>query len=89
MTEEQITELLDLYADDALSAGLRAYVEEYLQSQPQFAQDVQSLRATIHRLQEIPAERPDPWFVERLLDRLLRDSRETLPTPAFGQHTKY
>lgn len=89
MTEDQQAELLDLYADNSLPAGLRAYVEEYLQSDPDAAQDAESLRATVSRLQAVPSDRPESWFVERLLDRLLRDSAEALSLPALGHNRNY
>jgi anti-sigma factor RsiW len=89
MTEDQKEELLDLYGDDALPAGLRAWVEDYLQSHPKAAQDVQSLRAAIDRLQTAPAERPDSWFVERLLDRLLRENAEADSPSALGRNANF
>jgi anti-sigma factor RsiW len=89
MTEDQKMELLDLYVDDMLPTGLRVWVEDYLQSQPEAAQDVQSLRKAIARLQAAPTERPDSWFVERLLDRLLRENAEADATPALGRNANF
>lgn len=74
MTPDQIAELLDLYLDDELPDALRAHVETYLDAHPEAAEDVQSLRATRARLGAAPAERPDPWFVERTLDSLLHEN---------------
>ncbi len=76
MTEDERDELIDLYVDDALPEALRARVEGYLAAHPDAAREVAALRATIARLQAAPAERPDDWFVERALDRLLHEHRE-------------
>jgi anti-sigma factor RsiW len=73
MTQDERAELLDLYIDDALPEGLRAKVEAYLAAHPDAAHDAASLQATVLRLQSAPHERPDTWFVERALDRLLQE----------------
>ncbi len=87
MTEEEQDELIDLYVDDALPESLRARVEEYLDGHPAEAAAAAALRATVARLQAVPPERPDEWFVERALDRLLRDhagAQEAPLAPKFG-----
>ena len=73
MTEDERAELLDLYVDDALPETLQRHAEVYLAAHPDAAADVASLKATVARLQAVPAERPDNWFVERTLDRLLQE----------------
>jgi anti-sigma factor RsiW len=87
MTEDERDEMIDLYVDDALPESLRARVEEYLDGNPDAAAAVVSLRATVARLQATPTNRPDAWFVERALDRLLREhgeAQEAPPAPKFG-----
>ena len=73
MTDDERDEWIDLYIDDALPESLRAGIEEYLAAHPDAAAEVTALRATVARLQAAPRERPDDWFVERALDRLLRE----------------
>lgn len=73
MNEDTMAELIGLSVGDELPQMLRAQVEEYLASHPEAARDAAMLRATVARLKAAPAERPDPWFVERLLDALLRE----------------
>lgn len=73
MTEDERDELIDLYVDDALPESLRARVEKYLDRHPEEAAAVAALRATTSRLKTAPTDRPDAWFVERALDRLLRE----------------
>ena len=73
MTNEELAELIDLSIDDALPPALRGHVEAYLASHPEAAQDAQRLRETVARLRAAPTERPDDWFVERTLDRLLHE----------------
>ena len=73
MTDEELAELIDLSVDDALPLALRRHVEAYLAAHPEAAQDAQRLRQTVARLRAAPAERPDAWFVERTLDRLLHE----------------
>jgi len=83
MTQDELDELIDLYVDDALPDALRARVEAYLNTHPDAAADAVSLRAIIARLQATPQERPDDWFVERTLNRLLREHQEAqTPLPA-------
>ena len=84
MTENERDELIDLYVDDALPESLRARVEEYLNGHPAEADAVAALRRTVARLQAVPTERPDEWFVERVLDRLLREHSEAQPTVRAG-----
>ena len=84
MTEDERDEMIDLYVDDALPESLRARVEEHLNAHPEEAADVAALRATVARLQAAPAERPDEWFVERALDRLLREHSEAQPALRGG-----
>ncbi|MGI4791304.1 MAG: hypothetical protein ACRYFS_20955 [Janthinobacterium lividum] len=73
MTEAERDDLIDLYIEDALPEGLRASVETYLTAHPEAAADAASLQAAISRLQTTPSDRPDTWFVERALDRLLHE----------------
>ena len=84
MTEDERDELIDLYVDDALPESLRARVEEYLSRHPAEAAAVAALRRTVACLQAVPTERPDEWFVERVLDRLLREHSEAQPTVRSG-----
>ena len=84
MTEDERDELIDLYIDDALPESLRARVENHLEEHPEEAAAVAALRATVARLQSAPAERPDGWFVERSLDRLLHEHAEAQPTVRAG-----
>ncbi len=73
MTDDERDELIDLYIDDALPEALRARVEAYLTEHPAQAGLVAALRVTAARLQAAPTDRPDDWFIERTLDRLLRE----------------
>ncbi len=83
MSENERDELIDLYVDNALPDALRARAEEYLDQHPEEAAKVAALRATVARLQATPNERPDAWFVERALNRLLREHQEAqTPLPA-------
>ena len=84
MTEDERDELIDLYVDDALPGALRARVEDYLAGHPDEAATVAALRATVARLQDTPTDRPDAWFVERALDRLLREHSEAQPPVRAG-----
>lgn len=80
MTQAERDELIDLYADDALPETLRATVEAHLASHPEAAADAVTLQATIGRLKSAPSDRPDTWFTERALDRLLREHAEAQDT---------
>jgi anti-sigma factor RsiW len=85
MTEAERDELIDLYVDDALPETLRASVETYFTAHPEAAADAASLQAAARRLKSTPTDRPDGWFVERALDRLLREhaaSQEAVPAEA-------
>ena len=73
MTEAERKELLDLYIDNALPQALRASVEAYLAANPDAAAETHALQAAVTRLKGMPTERPDAWFAERTLDRLLRE----------------
>lgn len=84
MTEDERDELIDLYVDNALPEALRARVEDYLAAHPDAAATAAALRATIARLHSASAERPDAWFVERALDRLLREHSEAQPPVRAG-----
>ena len=77
MTDAEQNELLDLYVDDALPEALRASVERHLAAHPEAAADAASLQAAVSRLKSMPGERPDAWFAERTLDRLLREHAAT------------
>jgi len=73
VTQAERDELVDLYVDDALPETLRAAVEAHLAAYPGAAANAVTLRATISRLKSAPSDRPDAWFTERTLDRLLRE----------------
>ena len=73
MTKEEWNELVDLYVAGELPDALRAHVEAYLGAHSDAARDAETLRAALDRLRAAPAERPDAWFTERLLDTLLRE----------------
>lgn len=73
MTEAERNELLDLYVDGALPEALRASVDAHLAAHPEAAADAATLQATVSRLRTAPSDRPDAWFVERALSRLLRE----------------
>jgi len=88
MTPDERDELIDLYADDALPSALRARLE----TDPAAVREAEELRAISQRLRDAPAERPDNWFAERALDRLLRehaqaDGQEARPQRAEGLKT--
>lgn len=82
MTEDELADLFDLYTDDALPESLRAKVEDYFAAHPEAAAETAALRAVVQRLQTAPVDRPDAWFVERALDRLLQEhsAAQTEPT---------
>lgn len=73
MTDAERDELIDLYVDDALPDVLRRSVEAYLAAHPEAAAEAASLQAAVRRLNSAPGDRPDAWFTERALDRLLRE----------------
>ena len=80
MTQAERDELIDLYVDDALPEVLRAAVEAHLAAYPKAAAEAAALQATVSRLKSAPSDRPDAWFAERALDRLLREhAQETEP----------
>ena len=76
MTNAERDELTDLYVDDALPETLRATVETFLAAYPEAAAEAAALQATVRRLKAAPSDRPDAWFTERALDRLLREHVE-------------
>ncbi len=82
MTKAEQDELLDLYLDDTLPEALRASVEAHLAAHPEAAADAASLQAAMSRLKAMPSERPDVWFTERTLDRLLREHAAAQETQA-------
>ena len=80
MTDKQpfdpsaMDELIGLWADGTLPDTLCSAVEALLAADPTLSADAQSLRRTRQRLtQAAGASRPDDWFVERSLRRLLRE----------------
>ena len=81
MTEAGRDELLDLYLNDALPEALRASVEAHLAAHTEAAADAASLQAAVARLKAMPGERPDAWFAERTLDRLLREHAAAQESP--------
>lgn len=76
MTPDERDELIDLYADDTLPSALRARLE----TDPAAVREAEELRAVSQRLRDTPAERPDDWFAERALDRLLREHAQDTET---------
>ena len=82
MTQDELAELLDLYIDDTLPESLRSTVEAHLAANSEAARDAASLQATVLRLQSAPRERPDAWFVERALDRLLQEHSAAQAEPS-------
>jgi len=87
MTEEELAELIDLSVDDGdtLPEALRGHVEAYLVAHPEAARQAAALRETVARLKTAPTERPDAWFAERALDRLLQEhaGAQEAPPPQF------
>ena len=73
MTEAERDDLIDLYVDDTLPEALHGFAEAYLTSHPESAAEAAALKRTKQRLQAITPDKPDDWFVERTLDRLLRE----------------
>ncbi len=85
MTPDERDELIDLYADDALPQALQARLE----TDPAAVREAEELRAVSQRLRDAPAERPDDWFAERALDRLLREhAQETEPEQTRTARTR-
>ncbi len=79
MTSEERDELIDLYADDALPQALQTRLE----TDPAAVREAEELRAISQRLRDTPAERPDDWFAERALDRLLREHAQDTETESI------
>lgn len=73
MTDAERLELFDLFIDDTLPEALQASVNSYLAVNLEAAAEVHALQETVARLKAMPVERPDTWFTERTLDRLLRE----------------
>jgi anti-sigma factor RsiW len=73
MTEAERDDLIDLYIDDTLPEALHGFAEAYLASHPESAAEAAALKRATRRLQAITPDKPDDWFVERTLDRLLRE----------------
>lgn len=73
MNVDEFAEMIDLFAAGELPAALEAMVQEHLQKSGDAARDATTLTETVARLRSTPAEFPDEWFTERLLDTLLRD----------------
>jgi len=87
MTQAECDDLIDLYIEGELPEALHGFVETYLFAHPAAAREAAALQETVRRLQAISAEKPDDWFVERALDRLLREHAEAdkaPPAPNFG-----
>ena len=85
MTDAEQNELLELYIDDALPSALRARVEARFAAHPEAAAEAATLQSVVSRLKAMPTERPDAWFAERTLDRLLHEhaaAQETHPAKA-------
>ncbi len=73
MTDAEYSDLIDLTIDGELPEALRRFVETYLAQHPEAAREAAALRETSRRLQGLTQEKPDDWFVERALNRLLRE----------------
>jgi len=73
MTDAEYSDLIDLAIDGELPEALRRFTETYLAEHPEAAREAAALRETSRRLQGLTLEKPDDWFVERALDRLLRE----------------
>ena len=73
MTESERDDLIDLYVEGMLPEALHGFAEAYLASHPESAAEAAALQRTMHRLQALTPDKPDDWFVERTLDRLLRE----------------
>ena len=87
MTQAERDDLIDLFLDDALPEALRGSMEAYFAAHPEAAADAASLQEAVSRLKSAPGDRPDAWFAERTLDRLLREhaaAQEALTTKARG-----
>ncbi len=87
MTEAERDDLIDLYVDDALPEALRGFAETYLAVHPEAAAEAAALLVTAQRLHALPPDKPDDWFVERTLDRLLREhtAAQDIPTNQLFQ----
>jgi len=87
MTEAERDDLIDLYVDDMLPEALRGFAETYLAAHPESAAEAAALKATAQRLHALPPDKPDDWFVERTLDRLLREhnAAQDIPTDQILQ----
>lgn len=72
MNEDELQELIGLWVDGTLPEALRSLVEAEFARRPALAADAATLRQTARELRAMPAEHPDPWFVEKALTRLLR-----------------
>jgi hypothetical protein len=73
MSTDDVQDLIDLYAADELPEGLQRTVETSLRLDPELQQEIQQLRAAVERLKSAPLARPDGWYVDRLLGRVLQD----------------
>jgi hypothetical protein len=86
MDQDELQELIGLWAEGTLPESLLARTEAEIAKDPNAASDAASLRDTLGKLRSTSDERPDDWFVERALSRLLRehddaqDERATAPT---------
>ena len=84
MTESERTDLIELYVDGELPDALRANVEAHLAAHPEASANTATLISTKRRLQAMPTDRPDTWFVERTLDRLLQEHAADCETEMTG-----
>ncbi len=73
MTEAERADLIDLYVDGELPEALLGFTETCFSAHPDAAKEAAALQSVSQRLHAVPAEQPDGWFVERALDRLLRE----------------
>lgn len=90
MDQDELQELIGLWAEGTLPESLRVRAETEMAKSAEATGDATSLRDTLGKLHSVPGERPDDWFVERALTRLLRehddaqDERPKAPTNAQG-----
>ena len=82
MDQEQRDDLIGLAVDGELPAGLARLLKAEATADAGVGVDLAGLRHTVARLRAMPAERPDPWYVERALLGLLREHDAETPVAA-------
>ena len=88
MTEAERADLIDLYIAGELPEALRGFVETYLSANLDAAGEAAALQETVRRLQTMTQDKPDDWFVERTLDRLLREHAASQTETELYIHTR-